>query len=74
VTAYLSDHPYASAVELAEVRVAERGKDPHTVPYFDLTISAVKTVFVLHAPTGSQPARPQARRRGPGRSAGRARL
>ena len=49
VTAYLAAHPYASAVELAEVRAAERGKDPHQVPYFDLTVSAVKSVSVLHA-------------------------
>jgi len=47
--AYLAAHPYASAVGLAEVRAAERGKDPHTVPYFDLTVSAVKSVSVLHA-------------------------
>ncbi len=49
VAAYLAAHPYASAVELAEVRAAERGKDPHAVPYFDLTVSAVKSVSVLHA-------------------------
>ena len=49
VAAYLAVHPYASAVELAEVRAAERGKDPHQVPYFDLTVSAVKSVSVLHA-------------------------
>ena len=49
VAGYLAAHPYASAVELAEVRAAERGKDPHTVPYFDLTVSAVKSVSVLHA-------------------------
>ena len=49
VAAYLAAHPYASALELAEVRAAERGKDPHTVPYFDLTVSAVKSVSVLHA-------------------------
>ena len=49
VAAYLAAHPYASAMELAEVRAAERGKDPHQVPYFDLTISAVKSVSVLHA-------------------------
>ena len=49
VTAYLAAHPYASATELAEVRAAERGKDPHHVPYFDLTVSAVKSVSVLHA-------------------------
>ncbi len=49
VAAYLAAHPYASAIELAEVRAAERGKDPHQVPYFDLTVSAVKSVSVLHA-------------------------
>src|SRR5215468_2361330 len=49
VAAYRAAHPYASAVEIAEVRAAERGKDPHTVPYFDLTVSAVKSVSVLHA-------------------------
>ena len=49
VAAYLAAHPYASATELAEVRAAERGKDPHQVPYFDLTMSAVKSVSVLHA-------------------------
>jgi conjugative relaxase-like TrwC/TraI family protein len=49
VTAYLAAHPYASAVEVAEVRAAERGADPHQVPYFDLTVDVVKSVSVLHA-------------------------
>ena len=49
VSAHLAEHPFASAVELAEVRAAARAKDPHRVPYFDLTISAVKSVSVLHA-------------------------
>ena len=49
VAAYRAAHPYASATELAEVRAAERGEDPHQVPYFDLTVSAVKSVSVLHA-------------------------
>ncbi|MGD0378100.1 MAG: MobF family relaxase [Streptosporangiaceae bacterium] len=49
VTAYLAAHPYASVTELAEVRAAERGQDPHQVPHFDLTVSAVKSVSVLHA-------------------------
>ena len=49
MTAYLAVHPYASAVELAQVRAAERGQDPPQVPYFDLTVSAVKSVSVLHA-------------------------
>ena len=62
VTAYLAAHPYASATELAEVRAAERGKDPHTVPYFDLTVSAVKSVSVLHA--SYRVAARQARQRG----------
>jgi conjugative relaxase-like TrwC/TraI family protein len=49
VAAYRAAHPYASATELAEVRAAGRGTDPHQVPYFDLTVSAVKSVSVLHA-------------------------
>ena len=49
MAAYLAAHPYASATELAEIRAAERGRDPHQVPYFDLTVSAVKSVSVLHA-------------------------
>jgi len=49
VAAYLAAHPYASAIELADVRAAARGADPHQVPYFDLTVSAVKSVSVLHA-------------------------
>lgn len=49
MAAYLAEHPYASAVEVVEVRAAERGKDPHTVPYFDLTVSVVKSVSGLHA-------------------------
>ena len=49
MAAYLAAHPYASAVELAEVRAAERGKDPHSVPYFDMTVNVVKSVSVLHA-------------------------
>jgi hypothetical protein len=49
VALYLREHPYASAVEVAEVRAAERGKDPHTVPYFDVTVDLVKSVSVLHA-------------------------
>jgi hypothetical protein len=59
VAAYLAGHPYASATELAEVRAAAHGKDPHQVPYLDLTVSAVKSVSVLHASyPGSRPARP----------------
>ena len=62
VAAYLGAHPYASAVEVAEVRAAQRGTDPHQVPYFDLTVSAVKSVSVLHA--SYRVAARQARERG----------
>jgi conjugative relaxase-like TrwC/TraI family protein len=62
VAAYLAAHPYASATELAEARAAARGKDPHGVPYFDLTVSAVKSVSVLHA--SYRVAARQARQRG----------
>ena len=60
--AYLAAHPYASASELAEALAAARGKDPHRVPYFDLTVSAVKSVSVLHA--SYRVAARQARQRG----------
>src|SRR5579859_39885 len=49
VAAYRAAHPYASATEVAEVRTAARGTDPHQVPYFDLTVDVVKSVSVLHA-------------------------
>jgi len=49
VAAYRAAHPYASTGELAEVRAAARGTDPHQVPYFDLTVDVVKSVSVLHA-------------------------
>jgi TrwC relaxase len=62
VAAHLAAHPYASATELAEIRAAERSKDPHGVPYFDLTVSAVKSVSVLHA--SYRVAARQARQRG----------
>ena len=62
VAEYRSAHPYASVTELAEVRAAERAKAPHQVPYFDLTVSAVKSVSVLHA--SYRIAARQARQRG----------
>src|SRR5690348_4341558 len=37
VAAYQSAHPYASETELADVRTAERAKDPHQVQDFDPT-------------------------------------
>jgi hypothetical protein len=62
VAAYRAAHPYASATEVAEARAAERGKDPHLVPYFDLTIDVAKSVSVLHA--SLRVAARQARHRG----------
>jgi hypothetical protein len=50
VAAYLAEHPFASDTELAEARAAERAKEAaKRVPYYDLTISAAKSVSVLHA-------------------------
>ena len=50
VRAWRKKHPYASAAELGEFRAGLRAKQsPRCVPYFDLTISAVKSVSVLHA-------------------------
>jgi hypothetical protein len=50
VAAFAAEHPFASAVEIAEVRAAERAKeDAGRVPYYDLPISLVKSVSVLHA-------------------------
>lgn len=48
VAAHLETHPYASAIELAEVRAGARSKEANRVPYFDFTVSAVKSVSVLH--------------------------
>jgi hypothetical protein len=43
-------HPYASATEIQQREAEEHAKaGPRNVPYFDLTISAVKSVSVLHA-------------------------
>jgi hypothetical protein len=40
--AYLTAHPCASAVELAEVRAAERGKDPAPRPVAPPTVARVR--------------------------------
>ena len=71
VAAYLAAHPYASAVELVEVRAAERGKDPHTVPYFDRPSARSRACQCCTPPTGLSQAGARTRRRGPGRGAGR---
>jgi hypothetical protein len=49
VAAHLAEHPYASATELAVVRSEARAGDAASVPYYDLTITAAKSVAVLHA-------------------------
>ena len=49
VAAHLALHPYATAGDLAAVRAAERAKSRNVTPYFDFTVSAVKSVSVLHA-------------------------
>ena len=49
VAAHLAVHPLATEGELAEVRAAERAKSRHATPYFDFTVSAAKSVSVLHA-------------------------
>jgi len=50
VAAFVAERPFASAVEIAEVRAAERAKeDVKRVPYYDLTINVAKSVSVLHA-------------------------
>lgn len=48
--AWRKQHPFASATEVAEFLAAQRAKaTQNTVPYFDLTVSATKSVSVLHA-------------------------
>ena len=43
-------HPYASSAELDEVRAKARAKQgAKSVPYFDETVSTVKSASVLHA-------------------------
>jgi ATP-dependent exoDNAse (exonuclease V) alpha subunit len=50
VAAYTAEHPFASAVEIAEVRAAERAKGAASrVPYYDMPLNEVKSVSVLHA-------------------------
>jgi hypothetical protein len=49
VEAHLSLHPLATEGELEAVRAAERAKSRNSTPYFDFTVSAAKSVSVLHA-------------------------
>src|SRR5260370_30916486 len=43
VAPWLAAHPYASATEMAEIRAAEHGPDPHQGPSFALTVSPVNS-------------------------------
>jgi TrwC relaxase len=49
VAAYAAAHPFATEGDLERVRALERAKAQHSVPYFDYTVSAAKSVSVLHA-------------------------
>ena len=64
VAAHLALHPYATAGDLEAVRAGERSKSRNVTPYFDFTVSAVKSVSVLHA--SYLVAARQARERGAG--------
>ena len=47
--AFRAAHPFASEVEVAEAVARARGGARVAVPYYDLTVSAAKSVSVLHA-------------------------
>ena len=47
--AFRAAHPFASEVEVAEAVAKARGGARVPVPYYDLTVSAAKSVSVLHA-------------------------
>ena len=47
--AFRAAHPFASEVEVAEAVARARGGARVPVPYYDLTVSAAKSVSVLHA-------------------------
>ena len=47
--AFRAVHPFASEVEVAEAVAKARGGARVPVPYYDLTVSAAKSVSVLHA-------------------------
>ena len=47
--AFRAVHPFASEVEVAEAVAKARGGVRVSVPYYDLTLSAAKSVSVLHA-------------------------
>ncbi len=47
--AYRAVHPFASETEVAEAVAKSQGSKRVCVPYYDLTVSAAKSVSVLHA-------------------------
>jgi hypothetical protein len=47
--AFRAAHPFASEVEVAEAVAKARGGNRTSVPYYDLTVSASKSISVLHA-------------------------
>ena len=47
--AFRAGHPFASETEVSEAVVRARASARVTVPYYDLTVSAAKSISVLHA-------------------------
>src|SRR6266702_1189496 len=47
--AFRAGHPFASETEVSEAVVRARASTRVTVPYYDLTVSAAKSISVLHA-------------------------
>jgi hypothetical protein len=47
--AFRTAHPFASETEVSEAVVRVRASARVTVPYYDLTVSAAKSISVLHA-------------------------
>ena len=74
VSAYQTAHPYASAVELAKVRAAERGQRPASGAVLRPDRQrGQERVGAARLLPGLRPAGPRPRRRGPGRRARRPR-
>jgi hypothetical protein len=49
VRKYREAHPFASSRELDQVRARARADVPHNRPFFDVTLSAAKSVSLVHA-------------------------
>ena len=73
MAAFIAEHPFASAVEIAEVRAAERAKEAvKRVPYYDLTINVGQVrQRAARLAEGGREAGPRRRRRPGRRRAGR---